>query len=114
PRRQAVRHLTLTQAFGGSNPSGAAKSAGIVATTQALPDKLDTASPPRAGLRVSGRWRWPAVVPTAARGCAMVAIFPAPSTPADALVPAMRGHGYAVFAPDAVAALCGVPVAELD
>jgi small subunit ribosomal protein S9 len=25
PRRQAVRHLTLTQAFGGSNPSGAAK-----------------------------------------------------------------------------------------
>ena len=24
PRRQAVRHLTLTQAFGGSNPSGAA------------------------------------------------------------------------------------------
>lgn len=25
PRRQAVRHLTLTQAFGGSNPSGAAR-----------------------------------------------------------------------------------------
>src|SRR5690348_9554411 len=24
PRRQVVRHLTLTQAFGGSNPSGAA------------------------------------------------------------------------------------------
>jgi len=24
PRRQAVRHLTLTQTFGGSNPSGAA------------------------------------------------------------------------------------------
>jgi len=44
----------------------------------------------------------------------MVAIFPAPSTPADALVPAMRGHGYAVFAPDAVAALCGVPAAGLE
>ena len=44
----------------------------------------------------------------------MVATFPAPSTPADALVPAMRGHGYAVFAPDAVATLCGVPLAGLD
>src|SRR6185312_9314257 len=27
PRRQVVRHLTLTQAFGGSNPSGAANPA---------------------------------------------------------------------------------------
>jgi hypothetical protein len=44
----------------------------------------------------------------------MVAIFPAPSTAADALVPAMREHGYAVFAPDAVVALCGVPLAGLD
>ena len=26
PRRQVVRHLTLTQTFGGSNPSGAANS----------------------------------------------------------------------------------------
>ncbi|MGN7726647.1 2OG-Fe dioxygenase family protein [Luteimonas sp. 22616] len=44
----------------------------------------------------------------------MVAIFPAPSTSAEALVPAMREHGYAVFAPDAVVALCGVPLAGLD
>lgn len=44
----------------------------------------------------------------------MVAIFPAPFTPADALVPAMREHGYAVFAPDGVAALCDVPPAGLD
>jgi hypothetical protein len=44
----------------------------------------------------------------------MVAIFPAPSTPAEALVPAMREHGYAVFAPDAVTALCGVPLPALD
>ncbi len=44
----------------------------------------------------------------------MVAIFPAPFTPADALVPAMREHGYAVFAPDAMAALCDLPLAGLD
>jgi hypothetical protein len=44
----------------------------------------------------------------------MVAIFPAPSTPAEALVPAMREHGYAVFAPDAVTTLCGVPLPALD
>jgi len=44
----------------------------------------------------------------------MVAMFPAPSTPADALVPAMRDHGYAVFAPGAVAALCGLPLAALQ
>src|SRR3546814_16450026 len=44
----------------------------------------------------------------------MVAIFSAPFTPADALLPAMRGHGYAVLGPDAVAGLCGVAVADLD
>src|SRR3546814_13434025 len=44
----------------------------------------------------------------------MVAIFSAPFTPADALLPTMRGHGYAVLAPDALAALCGVAVADLD
>lgn len=44
----------------------------------------------------------------------MIAIFPAPSTPAEALVPAMREHGYAVLAPDAVAALCGVQLPALD
>src|SRR3546814_19024962 len=44
----------------------------------------------------------------------MVAIFSAPFTPADALLPAIRGHGYAVLAPDAVAGLCGVTVADLD
>ena len=38
----------------------------------------------------------------------MVAIFPAPFTPAEALLPAMRGHGYAVLGPDAVAALCEI------
>ena len=43
----------------------------------------------------------------------MVAIFPAPFTPADALLPAMREHGYAVFAPDAVATLCDVTLAGL-
>src|SRR3546814_3588866 len=30
------------------------------------------------------------------------------------LLPAMRGHGYAVLGPDAVAGLCGVAVADLD
>src|SRR3546814_16585836 len=48
------------------------------------------------------------------RRLSMVAIFSAPFTPADALLPAMRGHGYAVLGPDAVAALCGVAVADLD
>lgn len=44
----------------------------------------------------------------------MVATFPAPTLPADALVPAMRDHGYAVLGADAVAALCSVPLAGLD
>ena len=44
----------------------------------------------------------------------MVAIFSAPFTPADALLPAMRGHGYAVLAPDALTGLCDVAVADLD
>src|SRR3546814_8875808 len=48
------------------------------------------------------------------RRLSMVAIFSAPFTPADALLPAMRGHGYAVLGPDAVAGLCGVAVADLD
>src|SRR3546814_7426871 len=48
------------------------------------------------------------------RRLSMVAIFSAPFTPADALLPAMRGHGYAVLGPDAVAGLGGVAVADLD
>ena len=44
----------------------------------------------------------------------MVAIFPAPSTSLDRLLPAMREHGYAVLAPEAVAELCGVKPAMLD
>src|SRR3546814_16949625 len=48
------------------------------------------------------------------RRLSMVAIFSAPFTPADALLPTMRGHGYAVLAPDALAALCGAAVADLD
>lgn len=44
----------------------------------------------------------------------MVAHFPAPSLPADAVVPAMREHGFAVCAPSAVAALCTMPLAALD
>ena len=44
----------------------------------------------------------------------MVATFPAPTLPAHALLPAMRDHGYAVLAADAVAALCSVPLAGLD
>src|SRR5690606_3803617 len=77
------------------------------------PEKQDTASPPRAGLRVSGDRPVPAAA-FRSRRLSMVAIFPAPFTPAEALLPAMRGHGYAVLAPDAVAALCDVAVADLD
>ena len=44
----------------------------------------------------------------------MVATFSAPFTPAEALLPAMRGQGYAVLLPDAVAALCGEPPGALD
>lgn len=44
----------------------------------------------------------------------MVAAFPPPYVPADALVPALREQGYAVLAPDAVATLCGVPPAGLQ
>jgi hypothetical protein len=44
----------------------------------------------------------------------VVAVFSAPFTPAAALLPTMREHGYAVLAPDAVAALCDVPLAGLD
>ena len=43
----------------------------------------------------------------------MVATFRAPYTSRDALVSALRGRGYAVLAPDHVAALCGVPVEAL-
>src|SRR5690606_18620828 len=52
PRRQAVRHLTLTQAFGGSNPSGAAKSA--VVMRKALPPARANRNPPQGGFPVSG------------------------------------------------------------
>jgi hypothetical protein len=44
----------------------------------------------------------------------MVATIAAPVTPAEGLLPAMRGHGYAVLAPEAVASLCGMPPAAFD
>ena len=43
-----------------------------------------------------------------------VASFPAPQTPLDGLDAALRDRGFAVLAPDAVAALAGVAPAELD
>jgi hypothetical protein len=44
----------------------------------------------------------------------MPATFPAPCTPVSDLLPALRERGYAVLAPDSVAALCGVDIAALD
>ncbi|HVI60359.1 MAG TPA: 2OG-Fe dioxygenase family protein [Luteimonas sp.] len=44
----------------------------------------------------------------------MVATIAAPVTPAEGLLPAMRGHGYAVLAPEAVASLCGMPPGAFD
>lgn len=44
----------------------------------------------------------------------MVAIFSAPFTPVEGLLPAMREHGYAVLLPEAVTALCGAQPAALD
>lgn len=44
----------------------------------------------------------------------MVAVFSAPFTPADAVLPALRERGYAVLAPDSVSELCGEPLAALD
>lgn len=44
----------------------------------------------------------------------MVATFNAPFTPADALLPAMREHGYAVFTAESVAALCGASAGAFD
>ncbi len=44
----------------------------------------------------------------------MVASFAAPKTPLDAVDSALRSRGYAVLAPDDVAALAGVTLAELD
>lgn len=44
----------------------------------------------------------------------MVAIFSAPFTPVEGLLPAMREHGYAVLLPDAVTALCGARPVALD
>lgn len=43
----------------------------------------------------------------------MVASFPAPQTPLAGLDDALRTRGYAVLGPDAVAALCGVPLDAL-
>ncbi len=43
----------------------------------------------------------------------MVATFPAPSTPVDALLPALRDRGQAVLTPEGVAALSGVPLDAL-
>ena len=44
----------------------------------------------------------------------MVAVFSAPFTPVGAVVPALREGGYAVLAPDSVAALCDEPLAAFD
>jgi hypothetical protein len=44
----------------------------------------------------------------------MVATFPPPCLPPDALLPALRGRGYAVLAPETVAALFGVDIAALQ
>ena len=44
----------------------------------------------------------------------MVATFFAPYTPASELLTGLRERGYAVLAPDDVAALCGVAIAQLD
>ena len=44
----------------------------------------------------------------------MVALFSAPYSPAEALAERLTASGYAVFAPDAVAALCGVSTTSLD
>ena len=43
----------------------------------------------------------------------MVATFPAPRTPRDALTGTLRQRGYAVLAPEDVAALCGVSLPAL-
>lgn len=44
----------------------------------------------------------------------MVATFQPPCLPPDALLPALRGRGYAVLAPETVAALFGVEIAALQ
>ena len=44
----------------------------------------------------------------------MVASFPAPYTPLEGLDDALRGRGFAVLAPEAIAALAGVRPQELD
>lgn len=44
----------------------------------------------------------------------MATTQPPPFTPPAALLSQLRGHGYAVLAPDAVGALCGFEVAALD
>jgi hypothetical protein len=44
----------------------------------------------------------------------MVALFPAPYAPAEALVERLTTSGFAVFAPEAVAALCAMSTASLD
>ena len=44
----------------------------------------------------------------------MVAVFSAPFTPAEAVLPALRERGYAVLTPDSVSGLCGEPLAAFD
>ena len=41
-------------------------------------------------------------------------MFPPPYTPPAALLSQLRGHGRAVLEPESAAALCGVPLADLD
>ena len=44
----------------------------------------------------------------------MVAVFSAPFTPAEAVLPALRERGYAVLTADSVAGLCGESLAAFD
>ncbi len=44
----------------------------------------------------------------------MVAVFSAPFTPVEGVLPALRERGYAVLTPASVADLCGEPLSAFD
>lgn len=44
----------------------------------------------------------------------MVAIFSAPFTPAEAVLPALRARGYAVLTPNSLSEICGEPLTAFD